>query len=59
MAINAINGVKANLGGAYLRSIIQDYNREMRLKWMQFPRFSPETNIEITSSNWFNPFNEL
>ena len=55
MAIDAINGVKANLGGAYLRSIIQDYNKEVRLKWVQFPRFSPEKNIEIASSNWFNP----
>jgi ABC-2 type transport system permease protein len=55
MAINAINGVKANLGGAYLRSIIQDYNREIRLKWIQFPRFDPEVNIDITYSNWFNP----
>jgi ABC-2 type transport system permease protein len=55
MAINAINGVKANLGGAYLRNIIQDYNREIRLKWVQFPRFNPETVIEVTSSNWFNP----
>ena len=55
LAVNAINGVKANLGGAYLRSIIQDYNREVRLKWIQLPRFSPETNIEVTSSNWFNP----
>ncbi|MFI5186619.1 MAG: ABC transporter permease [Chitinophagales bacterium] len=55
LAVNAINGVKAGLGSAYLRSIIQDYNREVRLKWIQFPRFSPETNIEITSSNWFNP----
>jgi ABC-2 type transport system permease protein len=55
LAINAINGVKANLGGAYLRSIVQDFNREIRLKWVQMPRFSPETNIEVTSSNWFNP----
>ncbi|THU39988.1 ABC transporter permease [Niastella caeni] len=54
MAINAINGVKANLGGAYLRSIIQDYNREVRLKWVQLPRFNPELQIEVTSSNWFN-----
>jgi ABC-2 type transport system permease protein len=55
MAVNAINGVKANLGGAYLRSIIQDYNREVRLKWVQLPRFSPELQVEVTSSNWFNP----
>lgn len=55
MAVNAINGVKANLGGAYLRSIIQDFNREIRMEWIQFPRFSPELNVTVTSSNWFNP----
>jgi ABC-2 type transport system permease protein len=55
MALNAINGVKANLGGAYLRSILQDYNREIRLQWIQFPRFSPEPQIEVSSSNWYNP----
>lgn len=55
MAVNAINGVKAGLGSSYLRSIIQDYNKEVRTEWIQIPRFSPETNIEITSSNWFNP----
>lgn len=55
MALNAINGVKASLGGAYLRNIVQDYNREVRMEWIQFPRFSPETQIEMTSSNWYNP----
>ncbi len=55
MAVNAINGVKAGLGSSYLRSIIQDYNREVRTEWIQFPRFSPETSIEVTNSNWFNP----
>lgn len=54
LSVNAINGVKANLGAAYLRSIIQDFNRELRLRWVQFPRFNPELNIEVTSSNWFN-----
>ncbi|MBL7741018.1 MAG: ABC transporter permease [Chitinophagaceae bacterium] len=55
LAVNAINGTKANLGGSYLKSIIQDYNSEVRTEWIQFPRFSPETQIEVTSSNWFNP----
>jgi len=55
MAVNAINGTKANLGSAYLRTIIQDFNRQVRAEWIQFPRFSPETTIEVTSSNWFNP----
>ena len=55
IAANAINGVKANLGAAYLRSIIQDFNKELRLEWIQFPRFSPELNIDVVSSNWYNP----
>ena len=32
MAMNAINGVKANLGGAYFRNIIKDYNRLVRME---------------------------
>ncbi len=55
MSLNAINGVKANLGGAYLRSIIADFNREARLDWLQLPRFSPQPTIKISSINWFNP----
>jgi len=55
MALNAINGVKGNLGAAYMRTIIQEYNRQIRMEWIQFPRFSPETTIEVTSSNWYNP----
>jgi ABC-2 type transport system permease protein len=37
MAINAIEGTKANLGGAYLASIIRDYNSDIRLQWQQAP----------------------
>lgn len=55
VASNAINGVKANLGSAYLRSIIQDFNRDVRMEWIQMPKFNPEPNIEVTSSNWYNP----
>jgi ABC-2 type transport system permease protein len=55
LAINAINGVKANLGGAYLRNIIADFNKEVRLEWLQLPRQNPQPVIEIASINWFNP----
>ena len=55
MALNAINGVKANLGGVYLRSIINDFNGEVRLEWLQLPRFNPQPMIQISSINWFNP----
>lgn len=55
MAINAINGVKANLGGAYLRNIVTDFNKEVRLEWLQLPRHNQQPLIEIASINWFNP----
>ncbi len=55
VAVNAINGVKAGLGGAYLVRIITDFNSDIRLDWIQQPRFNPSPQIEVTSSNWFNP----
>ena len=55
MAVNAINGAKANLGGAYLRSIIADFNQDIRLEWFQLPRMNPLPIIQISAINWFNP----
>ena len=55
LALDAVDGVKANLGGAYLRSIISDFNREVRLDWMQLPRQNPQPMIDVSSINWFNP----
>lgn len=54
MAVDAVNGVKANLGAAYLNAIIRDFNQDIRLKWLQLPRQNPEPQIEISFSNWFN-----
>ncbi len=54
VAVNAINGVKANLGGSYLTSIIKNYNNGIRLDLAPATRFSRNPNIEILSSNWFN-----
>lgn len=56
IAVNAINGVKANLGGAYLASIIRSYNGEIRLQFVQPGKMSPMPAIEIVSSNWYNPY---
>ncbi len=55
IAVNAVNGMKANLGAAYLQNIIQNYNNQIRTKWVQFPPIPPQTNINISVSNWFNP----
>jgi ABC-2 type transport system permease protein len=54
VAVNAINGVKGGLGAAYLQQIISEFNKEVRIEWMQLPRLSPETSITVTSSNWYN-----
>ncbi|MFN8243621.1 MAG: ABC transporter permease [Ferruginibacter sp.] len=55
LAINAINGVKASLGGAYLNNIIAGYNRDIRTEWIQLPRFNTETQVQVSASNWYNP----
>ncbi|MBN8860793.1 MAG: ABC transporter permease [Sphingobacteriales bacterium] len=54
VAVNAINGTKAGLGGAYLGEIIKDYNNDIRLKLVVPESFNPFPVIDITSSNWFN-----
>ena len=55
IAVDAINGVKAGLGSAYLQGIIQEYNQEIRQQWVQFPKFNPQPQIEVTFSDWYNP----
>ncbi len=55
IAVNAINGVKAGLGSAYISSIIRKFNENIRKELIQPDRFNREPVIEITASNWFNP----
>ncbi|MFT5885074.1 MAG: ABC-2 type transport system permease protein [Arcticibacterium sp.] len=55
LAADAVNGVRAGLGVAYASQIIRGFNQEIREEWVQFPRFSPLPQIEITSANWYNP----
>jgi len=55
VAVNAINGTKANLGGAYLNTIIRNFNDEIRVQLVKPGEFNFSPAIEITSSNWFNP----
>ncbi len=55
IAVNAINGVKANLGDAYIENIIRDFNSDIRLQLMPSSRFNALPTIDIASSNWFNP----
>ena len=55
MSVNAINGMRANLGASYLSVILRDYNQDVRLKWLQLPRFDEIKRLNITSTNWYNP----
>jgi ABC-2 type transport system permease protein len=53
VAVNAINGTKANLGGAYLSEIVKDFNTGIRTELVPEPA-NQLHSIEVTSSNWFN-----
>lgn len=55
LSVNAINGVKAGLGSSYLQNIIHDFNNDIRSKWIQLPKFTPEASIDIRPDNWYNP----
>ena len=55
IAVNAINGVKANLGGAYLNALVRQFNGDIRTEWIVPDRLQQPTTIKVTSSNWFNP----
>ncbi len=54
IAVNAINGVKASLGGSYLSSIVKNFNRDIRLDLIPPTTVSQNPSVEIVSSNWFN-----
>ncbi|HTF20826.1 MAG TPA: ABC transporter permease [Chryseolinea sp.] len=54
IAINAINGTKANLGGAYLSTIIQRFNRDILTTLLPPERFNAFPVITVAASNWFN-----
>ncbi|HWK99176.1 MAG TPA: ABC transporter permease, partial [Parapedobacter sp.] len=55
IAVNAINGTKAGLGGAYLGDIISDYNRDIRITLTEPMRFNAAPTIEVVPHNRFNP----
>lgn len=55
VAVNAINGIKAGLGGAYLGRIVANFNNDIRLKWLDPSGATQLQTIDIASSNWYNP----
>jgi ABC-2 type transport system permease protein len=56
IAVNAINGTKANLGGAYLASVIRDFNTDLVAETYTPDRSSRLQQVEVVSNNWYNRF---
>jgi ABC-2 type transport system permease protein len=55
LAINAINGMKASVGSAYLNTIIRSFHQELRLKKSVGNTLPFMPVVEIFPINWFNP----
>ncbi len=60
LSVDAINGTKASIGGAYLTTVISDFNRslDVNAKLPGKPVAAPTAIIDITYSDWFNPRRE-
>ncbi len=57
IAVDAINGIKSQLGGAYLVSVIADFNRnlDVNIKSPSGEILSSMASIRVVNSNWYNP----
>lgn len=56
LAVNAINGTKANVGAGYIQQIIAGFNQAVRLEWLHEPKIPIVPQISVSSINWFNKF---
>ncbi len=55
IAVNAINGVKANLGGSYLVNILKEFQTDVLAQRVPSGNYSLFPNIEVVTSFWYNP----
>lgn len=57
LAVDAINGTKSSLGGAYLVSVLTDFNSnlDINIKSPGNVAKTPAAGITVDSSNWYNP----
>ncbi|VBB48189.1 ABC-2 type transporter [uncultured Paludibacter sp.] len=54
IAADAINIIKSGLGTAYLNSIIQNFNQQIRLEWNSGQEIVAP--VDVKYSFWYNPF---
>ncbi len=57
VSVDAINGTKASLGGAYLGRVIADFNSslDVNVKLPQGANLEPSAQISMEGKNWYNP----
>ena len=54
--IDAINGSKSSLGGAYLLSVIRDFNTQLDVNVKTPQRIGNVAKIGVESTHWYNPY---
>lgn len=54
ITVNAVNGVKGNLGAAYAANIIRGFNNDIRLEWMTLPKMAAVPEIRVLPTPWYN-----
>lgn len=55
LAVNAINGTKANLGAAYMQEVIREYNGKLTTEMQTVNSKVKPSRAEVTFTNWYNP----
>jgi ABC-2 type transport system permease protein len=55
ISVNAISGTKASLGSAYLSSIMQDFNNQIRIQWLHGAT-DDTPQVTVASYYWYNTF---
>lgn len=55
IAVNAINGMKAQVGNGYMLQILQKFNREIQIRSMSGHHGAQPFAIDVKPSFWFNP----
>jgi len=54
LAVNAINGTKANLGAAYMQEVVKEYNSKLRAEIHEVKNKTVPSRAEVTFTNWYN-----
>ena len=58
LSIDAINGSKSSLGGAYLLSVIRDFNAELDVNVKAPQRMGTVAKFSVASTYWYNPYQQ-